>query len=245
MLNIIIPMAGRGSRFVEKGFTFPKPLIEINGKPMIQAVVDNVRPKIPHVFTFICRKDHHDKYSLYDLLNLIAPRCNIITVNAVTEGAACTVLLASEYFHSEDYMMIANSDQYLDFDMSEFINDSIERKLDGNIICFPGSHPKWSYVKLDENKFVVEVAEKRTISNLATAGVYFYRSGKVFFEAATSMIEKDVRVDNEFYVCPAYNEMILQGLKIGIFEIKTGQMYGLGTPEDLDRFEKSPIAGRI
>lgn len=245
MLNIIIPMAGRGMRFIEKGYTFPKPLVEINNKPMIQVAVENLRPKIPHTFTFICRKDHYDRYSLRDLLNLIAPGCNIVTVTNITQGAACTVLLASEYFNNEDYMMIANSDQYIDCDINDFINDSIERKVDGNILCFNASHPKWSYVRLDEDGFVREVAEKRTISNHATVGIYFYRSGKLFFEAASAMIEKDVRVNDEFFVCPVYNEMILMGQKVGIYEIAANTMYGLGTPEDLEKFEKLPISEKV
>jgi len=245
VLNIIIPMAGRGMRFIERGYTFPKPLIEINGKPMIQIAVENLRPKVDHKFTFICRKDHYDQYALGDLLRLIAPQCNIVTVNNVTEGAACTVLLASEYFRNEDYMLVANSDQYIDFDINKFINDSIKRKLDGNILCFNGSHPKWSYVKLDEDGYVMEVAEKRPISNHATVGIYFYRTGRMFFDAASAMIEKDVRVNNEFFVCPVYNEMILMGQKVGIYEIGMNRMYGLGTPEDLEKFERLPISGRV
>lgn len=241
MLNIIVPMAGEGTRFKEKGYTFPKPLIEVNGKPMIQVVVENIRPKCPHKFTFICRKEYYDKYSLRDLLNLVAHKCNIVTVDHLTEGAACTVLLASEFFNNEDNMLIANSDQYVDFDINDFLNDASARKLDGNILSFQASHPKWSYAKLDEEGLVMEVAEKRPISNHATVGIYFYRQGKMFFEAAGEMIEKNIRVNNEFYVCPVYNEMILKGCKIGIFEIGHSKMYGMGTPEDLEKFEKTEI----
>ena len=245
MLNIIVPMAGEGARFKEKGYTFPKPLIEVNVKPMIQIVVENIKPKTPHTFTFICRKEHYEKYSLRDLFNLIAPKCNIVTVSHVTEGAACTVLLASEYFNDENAMMIANSDQYVDFNINEFLDDSLKRKLDGNILCFNASHPKWSYAKLDEDGFVVEVAEKRPISTHATAGIYLYGQGKMFFDAAGVMIEKNVRVNNEFYVCPVYNEMILMGHKIGIYEIDNSKMHGMGTPEDLEKFEKTQICKNL
>lgn len=245
MLNIVIPMAGEGTRFRERGYTFPKPLIEINGKPMIQVIAENIRPKTPHKFTFICRKDHYDKYSLWDLLNLIAPKCNIVQVDHLTEGAVCTVLLAAEYFNNEDSLFIANSDQYVDFDINIFLEDSFKRDLDGNILTFYASHPKWSYAKLDEDGLVMEVAEKRPISNHATVGMYFYRQGKIFFEAATAMIEKNIRVNNEFYVCPVYNEMILMGYKIGIYEIDHTKMHGLGTPEDLDKFEKTTVFKNI
>lgn len=245
MLNIIVPMAGEGTRFKEKGYTFPKPLIEINEKPMIQVIVENIKPKAPHRFTFICRKEHYDKYSLRDLLQLIAPKCNIVTVDHLTEGAACTVLLASEYFNNEDSLLIANSDQYVDFDINTLLDDSAKRKLDGNILTFFATHPKWSYAKLDEDGMVMEVAEKRPISTHATVGIYFYRLGRMFFEAVSQMIEKNVRVNNEFYVCPVYNEMILMGHKIGIFEIDHNKMHGLGTPEDLEKFEKTSVFQKI
>lgn len=245
MLNIVVPMAGEGTRFKEKGYTFPKPLIEINGKPMIQVVVENIKPKMPHRFTFICRKEHYDKYSLRDLLNLITPKCNIVTVNHLTEGAACTVLLASEFFNNEDSLMIANSDQYVDFDINGFLQDAEKKKLDGNILAFSASHPKWSYAKLDEDGLVMEVAEKRPISNHATVGIYYYRQGEIFFKAATQMIEKNIRVNNEFYVCPVYNEMILAGSRIGIYEIDSSKMHGMGTPEDLEKFEKTEAFQRI
>lgn len=245
MLNIVIPMAGEGARFKERGYTFPKPLIEINSKPMIQIVIENVTPKVEHRFTFICRKEHYDKYSLQDLLNLIASKCNIVTIDHLTEGAACTVLLASEYFNNEDELIVANSDQYIEADINDFIIDSHKRNLDGNIMTFQASHPKWSYAKLDEDGLVMEVAEKRPISNHATVGIYYYRQGKMFFDAAATMIEKNIRVNNEFYVCPVYNEMILSGLRIGIYEIDSSKMYGMGTPEDLEKFEKAEVLKKI
>lgn len=245
MLNIVVPMAGEGSRFKERGYTFPKPLIELNGKPMIQVVVENIAPKAAHKFTFICRKEHQDKYALRDLLNLIAGKCNIVAIDRVTEGAACTVLLACEYFNDTNELIIANSDQYVEADINDFIEDARKKKLDGSILAFNASHPKWSYAKLDEEGLVMEVAEKRPISNHATVGIYYYRQGKIFVEAAMSMIEKNIRVNNEFYVCPVYNEMILSGLRIGIYEIDVAKMHGMGTPEDLEKLEKAEIFRRL
>lgn len=245
MLNIVIPMAGEGSRFKEKGYTFPKPLIEINKKPMIQVVVDNIRPRTEHKFTFLCRGEHFEKYSLEYLLKLIAGQCNYVKVHQLTQGAACTVLLASEYFNNDDELLIANSDQYVDMDINAFIDDSRRRALDGNILTFQSAHPKWSYAKLDEEGFVMEVAEKQPISKHATVGIYYYRQGKMFVSAAMSMIEKNIRVNNEFYVCPIYNEMILESLRIGIHEIDAAQMHGLGTPEDLEKFEKAEVYKKI
>lgn len=239
MLNIVIPMAGEGTRFKGKDYSLPKPLIEIHNKPMVGVVVDNIRVKTPHKFIFICRKEQYDKYNLKALLNTIAPGCGIITVSQLTQGAACTVLLASEYFNNDNELMIVNSDQYLDIDINDFIEDSRKRGLDGNILTFYANHTKWSYAKLDDNGLVIEIAEKRPISTHATAGVHYYRHGKMFFEAATMMIEKNMRVNNEFYVCPAYNEMVLTNKRIGIYEIDANKMHDLGNPEDMIKFEQT------
>ena len=244
MINIVIPMAGEGSRFKEQGYTFPKPLVEINGKPMIQMVVENITPKMEHRFTFVCNAGHLEKYSLAYMLNRISPQCNIVSVEKLTQGAACTVLLAADHFNNDNELLIANSDQFIDMDINIFLEDSKRQKLDGNIVTFHSSHPKWSYAKVGKNGFVEQVAEKKPISDDATAGVYYYREGKAFIDAAFSMIEKDIRVNNEFYVCPVFNEMILNGKKIGIMPIESSNMHGLGTPEDLAEFLKNKVSSK-
>ncbi len=245
MLNLVIPMAGRGARFQEKGYTFPKPLVEIRRKPMIEIVVGNLLPSCDHRYIFICQREHYERYALKETLANIAPGCEVVTVEGVTEGAACTVLLAAGYFANEDELIIAISDQYVDFDVNDFIRHARRADLDGDILVFRATHPKWSYVKLESGDLVVEVAEKRPISNLATVGIYYYRRGLDFLSAAEQMITKDIRTNNEFYVCPVYNELILQGRQIGVMEIQASQMYGLGTPEDLERFLKTDICAEI
>ncbi|MFA5842595.1 MAG: glycosyltransferase family 2 protein [Candidatus Gracilibacteria bacterium] len=239
MLNIVVPMAGRGTRFAEKGYTFPKPLIEVKGKPMIQVVIENLRPKTEHRFTFICQKEHYEKYALHELLNLLTPGCNIVTLEEFTQGAACTVLLAKEYINNDDELMLSNSDQYIETDINHFLEDARKAKVDGSIMTFPAMHPKWSFAKTDDQGHVVEVAEKKPISNHATVGVYYYQKGHDFVQGAEDMIRKDIRVNNEFYVCPVYNEMLLKDRKVKIYEIEANQMHGMGTPEDLVEFEKS------
>jgi NDP-sugar pyrophosphorylase family protein len=245
VLNVVIPMAGRGSRFVNAGYTFPKPLIEIKGKPMIELIVDNLRPKCQHKFIFIVQREHYQKYALKEFLNLIAPGCEIVQTNGVTAGAACTVLLAKEYIDNGNDLMIANSDQYIDFDINKFIEFGRKEKLDGAILTFDSTHPKWSFVKKDKDGLVIEVAEKRPISNEATVGIYYYGKGSDFVRFAQQMILKDIRVNNEFYVCPVYNEMILAGSRIKTLKMSSSQMYGLGTPEDLSDFLKNEIVNRI
>jgi len=245
MLNIVLPMAGKGSRFAEKGYAFPKPLIEIKKKPMIQVVVDNLTPKEAHRFIFICQKSHYDQYSLQTLLGAIAPGCRIIVVDGITEGAACTVLLAKEFIDNGDELMLANSDQYVDLDINKFLEKARKDGKDGSIMTFESLHPKWSFAKVDESGTVSEVAEKKPISHHATVGIYYYRKGSYFVKAAEDMIMKNIRTNNEFYVCPAYNQMIEQSKKVGIFEIRPDQMYGLGTPEDLESFKISEMMKKI
>ena len=228
-MNILIPMAGAGSRFEQAGYTFPKPLIEIHGKPMIQKVVENLN--IDGRYIFLVQKEHYEKYALKYLLPLIAPGCEIIQVDGVTEGAACTTLLAKKLIDNDAPLITANSDQFIEFldeDWPDFLYG------DGGMLTFTATHPKWSFAKVDEMGYVTKVAEKQPISDIATVGVYYWGKGSDYVKYAEQMIEKDIRVNNEFYVCPVFNEAIQDGKKIKTIPIK--KMWGLGTPEDLRYF---------
>lgn len=236
-MNVLIPMAGAGSRFEQAGYTFPKPLIDVNGKPMIQKVVENLNIDATHIF--IVQKEHYEKYSLKHTLNLISPNCKIVQVDGVTEGAACTTLLAKDLINNDEPLVLANSDQYVDWDSNKFMYSATADDIDGSILTFNSTHPKWSYAKLDDNGFVTEVAEKKPISEHATVGIYYWKKGSDYVKSAESMISKNIRVNNEFYVCPVYNQAIEAGSKIKTFHIE--KMWGLGTPEDLDLFLKHEI----
>ncbi len=231
-LNVLIPMAGAGSRFEKAGYTFPKPLIEVNGKPMIQVVVENLN--LDANFIYVVQKSHREKYNLDSLLHLITPNCTIIEIDGITEGAACTALLASKYIDNDSPLFFANSDQFVEWNPNEFMYKMQESDVDGGIAIFKSTHPKWSFAKTDENGFVTEVAEKRPISDLATVGYYYWKRGSDFVAFANQMITKNVRVNNEFYVCPVFNEAIQGNKKISVFEVE--RMWGLGTPEDLNYF---------
>ena len=236
MINIVIPMAGRGSRFANAGYALPKPLIEIDGKPMIKVVIDNLTPQKDHRFIFLCLKDHIEKYDLVNRLQEYSKDCIVIPVSEVTEGAACTVLLAEEYINNQDQLMIANSDQYVDINIDDYLN-SIDG-YDGIIMTMKADDNKWSYIRIAEDGLVSEVREKQVISNEATVGIYNYLKGSDFVSAAHKMIENDIRVNNEFYVAPVYNEMIEEGKKITYYNIGSirNGMYGLGVPEDYEWF---------
>jgi HAD superfamily hydrolase (TIGR01509 family) len=231
-MNILIPMAGAGNRFQQAGYTFPKPLIDVEGKPMIQVVVDNLN--IDATYIYVVQKSHRAKYNLDTLLNLITPGCKIVEVDGITEGAACTTLLAKEYIDNDSPLVMANSDQFVEWDSNEFMYKMIEQKVDGGILTFKATHPKWSFAKVDEYGYVTEVAEKNPISDIATVGVYYWAKGSDYVKYAEQMIEKNIRTNNEFYVCPVFNEAIGDGKKIKTFNIE--KMWGLGTPEDLNYY---------
>jgi len=231
-LNVLIPMAGAGSRFEAAGYTFPKPLIEVRGKPMIQVVVENLN--IEARFIYIVQRSHYEKYNLEFLLKLITPNCEIVQIDGLTEGAACTTLLAREYIDNDDSLVIANSDQFVEWNSGETLYSFMADGIDGGIVTFNATHPKWSYARIDEFGLVQEVAEKKPISNIATVGIYFWKKGSDYVKYADNMIEKNIRTNGEFYVCPVFNQAIEDGKKFRIRNID--QMWGLGTPEDLNFF---------
>ena len=231
-LNVLIPMAGRGSRFADKGYVFPKPLIEVKGKPMIQLVVENLN--IDANYTFIVLQEHIEKYNIDQMLRLIKPNSNIVITDGITEGAASTTLLAKEFINNEAPLIIANSDQFIEWNPSEVLYSFMNKNVDGGILTFPATHPKWSYAKINNEGLITEVAEKNPISSHATVGVYFWKKGKDYVNSAEDMISKNIRVNNEFYVCPVYNQGIKVGKKFVINEID--KMWGIGTPEDLENF---------
>ena len=230
--NVLIPMAGMGSRFAQVGYTLPKPLIDVAGIPMIQRVVENIN--IDANYIFVVQREHFEKYNLQSFLKAIVPDCQIVLTNGLTEGAACTTLLAEELIDSDNHLIICNSDQLIEWDSCDSMYSMLSSECDGGILTFHATESKWSYVRKDANDFVCEVAEKKVISNEATVGFYYYKHGSDYVRFAKQMIAKDIRVNNEFYVCPVYNEMIEAGKKIKSFSIE--KMWGVGTPEDLKAF---------
>ena len=231
-MNVLIPMAGAGSRFAQAGYTFPKPLIEVDGKPMIQVVVENLNIEAHYIF--IVLKTHYEKYNLQQVLNLISPGCDIVQVDTITEGAACTTLLAKDLINNDQPLLMANSDQFVEWNSNECLYAFTADSIDAGIVTFEATHPKWSYARLGADGFVSEVAEKNPISNLATVGIYYWKHGSDYVQFAEQMIAKNIRTNNEFYVCPVFNEAIQSGKKVRVKAVK--KMWGIGTPEDLNYF---------
>lgn len=247
-INIVVPMAGAGSRFAKAGYKNPKPLIRVLGKPMIKLVIENLTPRNFGVkFIFLTQQTHIDTYGVDKYLQEWAPGCEVVPVNGLTEGAACTVLLAREYISNDAPLLMANCDQYIDCRMDNFISEWFNHAYDGMIMTMKANDPKWSFVGFDSQGKVEKVVEKKVISDEATVGIYGFMRGRDFVESADSMIAANDRVNNEFYVAPAYNYMVQKGASIGIFNIgrERDGMYGLGIPQDLEYFETLDLAKTV
>jgi dTDP-glucose pyrophosphorylase len=244
MLNIVLPIAGRGSRFATAGYALPKPLIPVHGVPMIETVARNIRPAGPHRFIFVALQEHLEQLGMRETLERAAPGSIVVPVREVTQGAACTVLLARGYIDNAAPLMLANSDQWVDVDIDSYLNGMERRQADGLIMTMTADDPKWSFVGLDQRGFVTRVVEKQVISNEATVGIYNFRAGADFVRAADRMIAKNLRVNGEFYVAPVYNELIADGARIAIHNIgrEGAGMYGLGIPTDLEQFLADPVS---
>ena len=230
-------MAGAGSRFVKAGFTKPKPFIDVDGKPMIARVLDNLYyPNAKYIL--IAREEHIEAEK--ELVSKIESQYNalFLPIEKLTEGTACTVLFARKYINNDEPLLIANSDQIIDININDYINDCFTKKLDGSILTFIDkfSDPKWSFAKIDQYGLVTKVREKEVISQYATVGIYLYNKGRCFVDAAIDMIINNDRVNNEFYTCPTYNYLITEKKKIGIYNMDFEQMHGIGTPEDLELY---------
>ena len=228
-------MAGEGSRFKKEGYTFPKPLIDVNGKPMIQRVIENLDFDANYIF--LVRSSHLKEYNIESLLNMATNgKSTVITVDSLTEGAACTALLARDAIDNDDELLIANSDQVIKYSKENFNIIRRFTDFDASVFCFNAIHPKWSFVKVNSRGVATEVAEKNPISDIATCGIYYYRKGSDFVKYANRMIMNDERVNNEFYICPVYNFLIKDGKSLIPFYVD--EMYGIGTPEDLNSYLK-------
>jgi dTDP-glucose pyrophosphorylase len=235
-INLVIPAAGEGSRFAKNGWKAPKPLIELDGSLMLQHVLNNLAIKNSNPILLL--RDQHISTCPQHMQTLKKESNHIVSVKQLTEGTACTVLLARNLIDNDSPLLIANSDQIVDFDCNDFIDDCHQRGLDGSILVFrdPSRDPKWSFAKLNADNLVTEVAEKIAISDLATVGIYYFANGSQFVSAAIDMIAQNDRVNGEFYTCPIYNYMIAAGARIGVFEIPQEAMHGIGTPDDLNAF---------
>lgn len=241
MINIVIPMAGPSVYFENSNFQYPKPLLEIDGKTVIERVVDYLSVINEEVrFIFIINEAEIEKYHLESTIKLIAGENSVvISQNNNTNGAVCTVLLAIEYINNEDTLIISNSDQVIEYDLNKVIDDFRKREADAGAICFQSVHPKWSYVKTDRDdpRNVIEVAEKKPISRNAIAGFYYYKHGTDYVENAMEIIKKNDAVNGLFYVSHTFNEIILKNKKVAMYKIDNDSYFSFYLPEKIKEYE--------
>ena len=238
-MKIVMPMAGRGSRFAKIGVTTPKPLIEVLGKSMVQWSIEGMRHTYPEVkdsdFIFICLEEHERDYRISEKLKTLAGAgATVLFTPVVTEGAACTVLLAKGHIDDDEDMLMVDSDHFVVCPEFKSVREEARRNDWGGLIpTFERTAPNYSYARLDDEGNVVETREKQVISTHA-AVMYYFTKWKYFVSAAEAMIEKNIRYNNEFYMCPVYNEVIAQGHIVRTLPVELAMH--LGTPEEAQYF---------
>jgi dTDP-glucose pyrophosphorylase len=244
-VNILVPMAGDSQRFQEAGYSFPKNLVEISGFTLVEIVLRQLAP-LTDRGRIVCliRDDENRRFHTADVIKLICPSATVLTVAGLESGAACTALLAIEHLVRDEPLLVFNGDQHIGRDIGEIVRQFEERDLDGGTVVFHAVHPRWSYVRLDGDGLVVEAAEKRPISTHATAGAYWYRRAGDFIDAIMDMIRKDARVDDRYFICPAFNEMILRQKRIGVVEIDRGDYHSFATPQGVRDYDDALNANR-
>lgn len=234
-MNIIVLMAGPSKNFEDQGYVYPKYLLEINGEPIIQRVVEGLMPLNANI-SFVIRKEDDDKAYIASTLQILSPDCTIYKVGEETQGAVCSALFAIDSINNDDELVILNGDQLVKNGLSEAIDKFRNNRYTGGVVVFRSVHPRWSYVALDENGLVNETSEKRPISNMATAGCYYFRHGKDFVNAAFNTIRKDVNYSGKYYICSTYNELILNQQKVGVYEINKKDYISFATPQMYENY---------
>jgi NDP-sugar pyrophosphorylase family protein len=238
-MNVLFLLAGDSKAFEEQGYLYPKYLLEIDGKPLVQHVIEHITVTRPVQHIFVVRKEEAERFHFESVLQLLSPQAEVIIAEGATHGAACTALLAVELIDNEEPLLIVNGDQIVELPLDEALDSFEQKGLQGGIIVFDSVHPRWSYVRLNDEGLVIEAAEKRPISRNATAGLYYFAKGSAFVSAAKEMIRKDASVCDAFYVCPAYNELLLNQGAIGVFQIPREKYHSLALPQGVQAFEEN------
>lgn len=238
MINILIPLAGKNKFFNEVDYPYPKPLIEINDKTMIEHVIENFNSiKKEKQFIFIVNNEDCKKYHLDNVLNLLTNNsCKIIKIDSETKGAACSAMMAIEYISNDTPLIIANADQLFDDNLEDIISSF--KDVDGGVISFDSIHPRWSYARVGTDNYIVETAEKRPLSKDAIAGFFYFKNGSDFIISAMNMIKKDANVNGLYFISPTINEMVLQNKKLIIRKIDNCKYHTFYTPQKIQEYER-------
>jgi len=233
-MNIVIPMAGRGERFLKDGYTKPKPLIRFNEKTMIEYAIESIKLTGQYIFIVYKYSDENLNKELDKILRKYSDK--IISIDYITEGPASSALLAKDYINNDDPLIITNCDQIMEWDSGDFYRFINQSNLDGLVVTYDSNTPKNSYVRLNDWGLAEKFSEKEVISNNSLNGIHYWKKGKYFVESTIQMIEKDIRCNNEFYISLTYNEMIDNEMNVGVYHIDSNQHNAVGTPEDLEAY---------
>ena len=239
-MRLLVLMAGGSGAFEVAGHAYPKNLVEIDGLPLVQRVVENLGSLVDEASqaTFLVQQDEDRQHHTGDVIRLLAPSAVVVPVPALASGAACTALHAVEHIAADEPLLVVNGDQILDVDLPAIVRGFEEAGLDGGVVTFDAVHPRWSYVRCDDDGIVLEAAEKRPISRQATTGVYWFARGGDFTEGVQAMIRKDAAVDGQFYVCPVYNELVLRQMRVGTKHIDRDAYFSLSSPHGVATYEE-------
>lgn len=236
-MNILMLLAGESKDMEYKGYNFSKNVVEVEGKPLIEHVYNNFHSVENKNVIYVIKKSDVDKSHIDSVIKLMDSNAKIVVAEGVTEGALCSALLSINHINNDEELIIVNGDQIIDVDFENVVNHFRENNYDGGTIIFESIHPRWSYVKLDEDKCVIEAAEKRPISRYATAGFYYFRKGREFVDNAMETIRKDCSVNGKYFVCPVFNQMVLENKKIGTYSINRKKYYPLFTEQEIKEYE--------
>ena len=238
MLNIIIPLAGSSELFNNVGYYYPKPLIEIKGKIMIEhAILQASELNDLHRFIFIIKEEDAIKFHLDNTLKLLAEGCIIIKLNNQTKGALCSTLMSIDLMDSNDEILVLNGDQIIDFDFNEFAQKWRNENVDAGLVTFNSIHPRWSYALL-ENDNVVKTAEKNPISKNAIAGYYYFRNARDFFINSFAAIKNEEQVNGNYYLSSVINYYVLNNKSVKIFPISNSKYHSFYSPQMVNEFER-------
>ena len=233
-MNIIFPMAGLGTRLSKSGYKDPKPLVKILDKMLIEWSISSIG--FDGNFIFCCKKEHLEEFDLENILKNIIPNCKIISIDYQTQGTTQTILEAKNLINTDEELFLSDSDHFIKWDSRKFLKKIQSPYVDACVMVFPQKQTSTSlsYVKLDQNGFVIEAAEKISISEIAACGMHYYKKGSTFVTCAEQMIIKNIRFNNEFYVTPIYNEFVQKQKHVITFPII--EKWALGSPEEIDHF---------
>lgn len=239
-VNVLVPMAGQTMFFDKHKYPYPKSLIEIDEKTMIEHVINNLSA-VHNInqFIFVVNDEDCRKHHLDNILNLLTnEQCQVIKIRKETKGAACSALLAIKHINNDDELIIANGDQIFMDDLNRVLEIHRTNNFDAAVIIFNSVHPRWSYVRLDDNGLVIETAEKRPFSKQAIAGFFYFKQGNFFIKAAMNMIKKDASVNGAFFIAPSLNEMVLDKKRIGVYTIDNEKYHTFHSPQKINEYEK-------